>query len=163
MAVDSVTSYAAATEELDLQYLQDGWALDDEEAATLHNSRKNTFSYMIKMVRDYDVPGDLSLTEKSVEEFVKWKNNTNTVARIHFLESNKDTYQNYGGYWLLLAESYYDNGDYQKCLQSINSYEALDVRIFRKDYEYSRVLPLAINAAEQVYNSADYVSEAKRY
>ncbi len=163
MAVDSVTSYAAATEELDMQYLQDGWALDDEEAATLHNSRKNTFSYMIKMVRDYDVPGDLALTEKSVEEFVKWKNNTNTVARIHFLESNKDTYRNYGGYWLLLAESYYDNGDYQKCLKSIDAYEALDVRIFRKDYEYSRVLPLAINAAEQVYSSADYVPAAKRY
>ena len=163
MAVDSVTSYAAATEELDLQYLQDGWALDDEEAAALHNSRKNMFSYMIKMVRDYDIPGDLALTEKSVEEFVKWKNNTNTVARIHFLESNRDTYQNYGGYWLLLAESYYDSGDYQKCLESIDAYEALGVRIFRKDYEYSRVLPLAINAAEKTYKSADYVSVAKQY
>ena len=111
MAVDSITSYTSYTQEADLQYIKDGWALDDEEATTLHNSRKSIFSYMIEMVRDYDLPGDLTLTEKTVDEFVKWKNDTNVVARIQVLESNKATYQNYGGYWLLLAESYYNTKD----------------------------------------------------
>lgn len=163
MAVDSITSYTSYTQETDLQYIKDGWALDDEEATTLHNSRKSTFSYMIEMVRDYNLPGDLTLTEKTVDEFVKWKNDSNVVARIQFLESNKATYQNYGGYWLLLAESYYNTKDYQSCLSAVESYEALDTRIFRRDYEYARILPLVIDAANCVYTGKQYEMLAVKY
>lgn len=41
MAVDSVTSYEAASTETELQYLQSGWELDDSEAAELHTSITN--------------------------------------------------------------------------------------------------------------------------
>ena len=165
MAVDSATSYESSTREAELQYFQDSWALDDEEAEALHESRKNTFSYMISLVRDYDLPGDLTLTESSVEEFVKWKNNENAVARIQFLESesSRKTYQCYGGYWLLLAESYYENGDFEKCLESLDTYESLGVRIFRLDYELSRVLPLAIAAADELSADVDYEERAVHY
>lgn len=44
MAVDSITSYTAYTAEADLQYLMAGWALDDEEASALHESRRNIFN-----------------------------------------------------------------------------------------------------------------------
>ena len=163
MAVDSYTSYTAYTEEAALQFLKDGWALDDEEAAVLHNSRKGTFSYMVKMVGDYDLPGDLTLTENSVDEFVKWKNNDNVVGRIQFLESNRATYQSYGGYWLALAESYYNNGDFANCLAAFDAYEALNVRIFRKDYELAHILPLAVSAAEESLSAATYPAAAARY
>ena len=141
----------------------DGWALDDEEASALHESRKNTFAYMINMVGEYELPGDLTLTESSVEEFVKWKNNENVVGRIQFLESNQAAYQSYGGYWLLLAQSYYDNGDYEKCLDAVRAYEDMDNRIFRKDYELAKVLPSVISAAEQIYSGKKYESVAAAY
>ena len=160
MAIDSITSYMTYTAAVDLQYLQDGWALDDEEASALHESRKGTFAYMINMVGEYELPGDLTLTESSVEEFVKWKNNENVVGRIQFLESNQATYQSYGGYWLLLAQSYYDNGDYEKCLDAARAYEDIDNRIFRKDYELAKVLPSVISAAEQIYSGKKYESVA---
>lgn len=163
MAVDSVTSYMSYTQEADLQYIKDGWALDDEEAAVLHNSRKGTFNYMISMVRDNNLPGDLTLTENAVENLVRWKNNDNVVGRIQFLESNRSTYQSYGGYWLILAESYYEHGDYEKCLSAIDEYEALGTRIFRRDYEFARVLPLAISALEEVCDNNEYVSRASVY
>ncbi len=163
MAIDSITSYTTYTSETDLQYLQDGWALDDEEASVLHESRKGTFAYMINIVGEYDLPGDLTLTESSVEEFVKWKNNENAVGRIQFLESNQAVYRSYGGYWLLLAQSYYENGDYTKCLDAVHVYENMSDRIFRKDYELSKALPSVISAAEAVYSGAEYASVAARY
>ena len=163
MAIDSITSYTSYTSEMDIQYLKDGWALDDEEASVLHESRKGTFAYMINIVGEYDLPGDLTLTENSVEEFVKWKNNDNVVSRIQFLESNQATYQSYGGYWLLLAQSYYDNGDYSKCLDAIRTYEGMNTRIFRKDYELAKALPSVISAAEKVYSGAEYADVAARY
>ena len=95
----------------------DKWALDDEEAATLHESRKGAFSYMVKMVNDYGLPGELALTEGTVADLVDWKNNENVVARIRFLESNQKIYQSYGGYWLILADAYYNNGEFKNCLE----------------------------------------------
>ncbi len=163
MTVDSATSYMSYTKETDLESIKDGWALDDEEAQVLHQSRKGTFTYMISMVRDNNLPGDLTLTEEAVEEFVKWKNNSNLAGRIRFLESNKKTYQSYGGYWLTLADSYYSNGDQQKCLEAVLSYEALGTRIFRRDYEYAKILPLAISAADKVCKTAEYEIIASKY
>ena len=163
MAVDSYTSYTAYTAEADMQYLKDGWALDDEEAAALHESRKGAFSYMVKMVNDYGLPGELSLTEETVSELVEWKNNDNVVARIRFLESNQKIYQSYGGYWLILADAYYNNGEFRNCLNAIETYEAMGTRLFRWDYEYARVLPLAIASAEQVYSEDEYVEHAAKW
>ena len=163
MAVDSYTSYTAYTAEADMQYLKDGWALDDEESAALHESRKGAFSYMVKMVNEYGLPGELSLTEETVSELVEWKNNENVVARIRFLESNQKIYQSYGGYWLILADAYYNNGEFRNCLNAIETYEAMGTRLFRWDYEYARVLPLAIASAEQVYSEDEYVEHAAKW
>ena len=160
MAVDSYTSYTEYTADVEQQYLENDWALNEEEANDLHESRKGTFSYMVQMVNDYDLPGDNILTEDTIDEFVKWKNNENIVSRIHFFESNKETYQSYGGYWLALADSYYNNGDYDKCLEAVEEYENLNTRIFRRDYELANVLPLAIAAAKEVYDIRNYASYA---
>ena len=56
MAVDASSNYKSANAQADLQYLQDGWELDDTEAEELHKSRKNMFSYMLNMVRDNALP-----------------------------------------------------------------------------------------------------------
>lgn len=163
MTVDSVTSYQTSSAQADLQYLQDGWALDDEEAEFLHNQRKSTFNYMVKTVNENKLPGELALTEESVDTFVAWKNNQNVVARIHFLESNQNTYRAFGEYWLTLAQSYYENQDYEKCLDAIKSYEDLEICIFRKDYDYAEVLPYAIAVSEKVLTGSDYISNLEHY
>lgn len=158
MAVDAAASYESAKSQTELQYLKGGWELDDSEAEALHQSRQEMFAYMVNIVNDYKLEGDLALTEESVQEFTKWKNDSNIVARIQFLESNKKTYQAYGGYWLTLSESYYGNGELQKCIETMTEYEAIKARIFRRDFEYAKVLPLAIAAAEQTYADSDYVT-----
>lgn len=163
MAVDSVTSYQTSSAQADLEYLQDGWALDDEEAAILHNQRKSAFNYMVKTVNENQLPGELALTEDAVDTFVEWKNNENVVSRIRFLEQNENTYRAYGGYWLTLAESYYENKDYEKCLSAIKSYEDLGICIFRKNYDYAATLPLAIASAEEVLGKEEYISAAERF
>lgn len=163
MAVDSFTSYESSSAQADLQYLQDGWALDDEEATTLHEIRKGTFNYMVETVRDYKLPGSLALTEKAVADYVNWKNKTNNLQIIQFFEENVDVYRGFGPYWLTLAECYYKNGDYRKCLEAIATYQSMQTGIFRRDYSYARVLPLGIVAAQQVYDQSQYVEIAEAY
>ena len=163
MAVDAAASYESAKSAAELQFLKDGWQLDDEEAEELHQSRKDMFAHMVNIVNDYKFDGDLALTEETVTEFSRWKNEENVVAKIQFLESNKNTYQAYGGYWLTLAESYYANGEFQKSIEAILTYEGMAARIFRRDFEYARVLPLAIAASEQIHSTEEYAEKGSRW
>ena len=166
MAYDAYSSYASASISNELKFIQDGWELDDEEAAVLHNRRKDAFFYMIRMVGDYNLPGYMSLSESAVDRYVEKKSSitdSNVVRTIQFLEDNKETYQAFGDYWLTLADCYYRNGEYTKCLDAVSTYEALGIKIFRRDYGLARTLPIAIVAASEVYEDNAYISAAERY
>lgn len=163
MAVDSASSYYSSKNSVDLQYLQDGWELDDKESEILHQGHLDSLEYMWEIIHDYDLPGDLAINGDDIDRFVDWKSDSNLVSRIQFLESNREVYQAFGEYWLTLAESYYSNGDMEKCLDAIKSYETYSTRIFRKDYHYAKVLPLAITAASEVYDNEQYITEASRF
>ena len=119
LAVDSANSYKSYLNDVDQKYIESGWQLDDAATDNLHESRKEAFTYMVKMCQKNNLDGRLALNEKSVEDFVTWENNSNPTRRIDFLEKNESTYQAYGKYWLILAESYYEIGEFQKCLDSI--------------------------------------------
>ena len=163
MAVDSASSYSAATSQADMQYLKDGWDLDDAESAELHNSRKAAFNYMLNMVRDNDLPGDLALNEDAVSAFVEWANNGNLVRKTSWLETNESTYENFGPYWLELAMCYYDAAEYEKCLGAIETYESVTTRIFRKDHDYANALPMAIISAQETMDTDSYIEAANTY
>ena len=147
-----------------MQYIQDGWKLDEEEQKVLHGINTETFKYLNETVRENKIQqGELALNEEAITTFVNWKNNSNDAQRIRFLESNQNRYKAYGDYWLVLAESYYSHGDYAKCLEAISAYESLDIRIFRDDKGYAKVLPLAIISAGEVYRNEQYIAAADRY
>ncbi len=163
LAMDSASSYKNYTNEIEMQYLQDSWVLEDEEAANLHNSRKSMFSYMVKIFNTYGLPDDMTLNEASVTELIKWKNHNNIDQRLLFLESNQQTYGAYGDYWLILAENYYLDNQYGKCLAAVEQYQTLKNGIFRRDYRFANVIPYAIVAAKATMGSEAYVEFADEY
>lgn len=148
------------TDQAELEAL---WALDDEAAEALHKCHVEEFDYLLNIVRSYKLPGDVALNEKLVNEFVSWKNNPNAPSRIQYLESHRGEYRYYTGYWFVLAESYYEVGDYENCLLAVQSYEDLNIRIFRKDYDYAQVLPLAIASAEKTLSPDAYIHFADEH
>lgn len=165
MAVDSASSYKSATSQADQQFIKDGWELDDAEAAELHNSTKNALTYMLNMVRDYDLPGDYALNKESIEKFVQWseKPDSQLVSKISWFESHNSTYSEFGPYWLELAKDYYNSEDYEKCLEAVHEYEEVSTRIFRKDIDYAEVLPMAIVSAKEMMSQANYKKTADNY
>lgn len=160
--VYSYSNYTSALSEAKIDYLHSGWELNEEEATALHNSRKQTFSYMTQIVRNNQLPGRLTLTEEAVDNFVKWQS-LPTVRRIQMLKDNEETYVAYGGYWLELAKSYYENGNYAECISALGRYEALQIGIYRHDIGYANVLPLAIVSAEHVCSDDEYVQLVSEY
>ena len=165
MAIDSANSYQSASSQADLQFIKEGWELDDAESNELHNSTKNALNYMYNMVRDYDIAGDYALSKESVEDFVTWsgKPDTQLERKISWFETNQKTYSEFGPYWLELAKDYYNNGDYEKCLDAVSQYETKSTRIFRKDIDYANILPMAIVSAKETMSEKDYVKAAANY
>ena len=141
-------------------YLNDGWTLDDQVKEEFLECRSRTFLYVAEMTKEYNLPRELVLTENAARDFVSWKKNDNVTSRIKFWETNKKTYQFCGEYWLNLAESYYINGDYQKCIDAVEMYENMGVHIFSRDSELARIISLAIVAAKETYDANEYVSYA---
>lgn len=165
MAVDSASSYKAATSDADLQYIQEGWELEDQEAAELHNSTKNALTYMLNMVRDYDFDGDYALSEEAIKDFVQWsdKPDSQLISKIEWFKSHRDTYQDFGPYWLELVKCYYNSEDYEESIESMRQYEAVSTRIYRKDIDKATVLPMAIIAAKEVLSESEYIEFANHY
>lgn len=165
MAVDSVSSYQSASSQADMQFIKDGWQLDDAESDALHASTKNALTYMFEMVRTYDLPGDYALSRSSVEDFITWSNRPDSqlVNKIAWFESHKNMYEKFGPYWLALAKCYYNSGEYAKCLQSISEYERITTRIFRQNLDYAEVLPMVIVSAKETMSKEDYIKTAGKY
>lgn len=163
MAVDAKTSYDKASTQADLQYLQDGWELEDEETKELSNSQLNLLNYLFNMVRENDFPGEYSLNVESVKDYVIWSNEKNLVRKVTWFESNVETYKEFRTYWLELIKTYYQQEDFEKCLEAVERYEIVATRIFRKDYDYAETLPLAIIAAKEVLDINEYNDYADKY
>lgn len=163
MAVDSVASYESASSQADLEYIQNGWELEDAERKALSDSRLGLFNYMVNVVRDNGFPAEYSLTEEAVNDFVKWSNEDNLVRKISWLESNEEKYKEFRTYWLELAESYYNTGEYVKCMEAIDTYEDVATRIFRLDYDYAETLPMAIISAKEELPEEEYIAYAEKY
>lgn len=160
LAVDSVSSYMNAAGEAEIEYLQEGWILDDEVSNELHNSRKSLFNYMIAVAHEYNLPKDMCLTAARVDSFIEIRSITNIALRLQRLKDSEADYQYFGDYWLLLTESYYLNGDYEEALEAYGRYLELDIGIFRMDQGLASTIPYAIVSARKVLSDEDYLAFA---
>ena len=143
-------------------YLQAAWQLEDEEIKTIFASRNAMFEYRVKIVQDYHLPAEMSLSEENVNLFVEKRQGDNVTRKIQFFESNEKVYQYFGPYWLELVECYARNENYEKCLEAFSNYNALKSTAFLKEYDYARALPHVIMAAQNVYEGDQYVAFAER-
>lgn len=163
MAVDSVSSYQSETTQVDLKYLQDNWEFDDKEQSELSESQINLWNYMTNMARDNGLPDSYVLTYDLVEQFADRSGDSNLVSRIKWLQSNEETYQYFPTYWLILAKSYYEYEEYENCLMCVAKYEEVATHIFRKDYDFAEVLPMAIVSAKKTMEQKEYNQYAEYY
>lgn len=157
-AIDSYNSYASTVDSLDREYLISTWELDDEETEEIRSNRESYFEYMVDIVQKYQFDGNITLNENAVTRFAEICENSDLPTKVQFLESEKKTYEHFANYWLELADCYYELERYEDCLLSIERYQNLSVGIFRKDYDYARILPKAIVAARET-NKGDDVLE----
>lgn len=155
--VDSYNNYKSSNEAADQEFLLSGWELDDEETATIQQNRERVFDYMVDIVQEYDLDGQLTLNEEAIETFAEICAIESVQQKIRRLESEEETYTLLGNYWLELADCYFETSQYEKCLDCVEKYNELATGIYRRDYNYAQILPKAIVAAQETYSGNDYI------
>lgn len=157
-AVDSYNNYKKSTESADNAFIMSGWELDDEEVATVQKNRDRAFEYMVDMVQEYNLDGMLTLNEKAIEYFAQICDIESIPEKIKRLEAEEEQYKLLGNYWLELADCYFETDQYRKCLDCVEKYNELSTGIYRKDFNYVKILPMAIASAEETYAGNKYLS-----
>lgn len=135
---DSVTGYQYAINSANLNYVKQGWEIDDTELIDIDALNGDLWDYKNNMRRENNIPADLILNKDLIEDFVK----------------NENIDENGNG-----GNSEY----YKKCLNAVREYEKNSARIFKKDIDFARVIPLAIACAEKVESTGTYIETLKHY
>lgn len=163
----SILNYEAAKDNLELQNMLQTWELEDNERDTFNKQKDSTYNYMIDVSRGNNLPNEYTLSMDNILDFVKLQTDENASRRKAELEKddNRNLYlgAKYGPYYLLLANTYYELEEYQKCIDIFEDYENRGGRIFRHDYDAARVIPKVIYSAKQVYNKKKYITAANKY
>jgi len=161
--VDSYNNYKDASEAADLEFLMNGWELDDEATEAMRKNRRRAFNYMVDIVQEYGLDGKLTLSETAIETFAEICEISSVQEKIRRLESEEGTYQLLGNYWLELADCYFETEQYRKCLDCVETYNKLSTSIYRKDYNYVQILPKAIVAAQKTSWGSTYVTKVEAF
>lgn len=158
LSLNSYAGYQSAVSAAEFQFLQSNWEIEDNEKRYLDNARIDAFNYLMDIVRDNELPGELSLNANVIDTFLEKKNSDNVYRNLQFLETNQETYKAYYGYWLFLADMYYKTGNYEKCLEAFQSYEQMNVRIFQRNHDLAEVLPSIICSAQEVLSGDELIA-----
>ncbi len=134
-------------------YLLKSCELDDQQLGILHQISQEAFSNRVKYSKDRQIPESFLLTGEMLQDFAREINKSNNASKIAFLERNESrkNYRYFGLYYLALVKSYFEAGRFQDCLEAASAYETVSVRLFRKDYDYAKLIPFVIAAAQNVY------------
>ena len=164
MVMGAAADYFTARNEAETEFIEGGWALDDEEMTALHESTKNAFNYMLDITKGYKIADAYILKQEDIQSFVEWRNQSseNNTGKLEWFKTNQKTYENFGPYWLELAKVNYFSKNYQECLDCVQAYQDLNVNIFRKDKDYGRILAVAINSAQETMSDDEYIEYAKK-
>ena len=158
LSLNSYAGYQSAVSAAEFQFLQSNWEIEDNEKRYLDNASIDAFNYLMDIVRDNELPGELSLNANVIDAFLEKKNSDNVYRNLQFLETNQETYKAYYGYWLFLADMYYKTGNYEKCLEAFQSYEQMNVRIFQRNHDLAEVLPSIICSAQEVLSGDELIA-----
>lgn len=164
MAATSMINYSSSIENTNLEFLQQGWELDDSENAQIHALNMQIFNYTIDVTREGRLKKSDTLSQKAISDFVAYKLDQTIPRRLASLKGGSELYKTYPAYWLELANTYYEVEQYSACLDAISEYETLvsGDEIFRQDLAYGQTLTRGIVAASYVFEGSPEYEEVIR-
>jgi hypothetical protein len=156
MAVQSVTSYLNAAEQAEMQFYEKNMELKIEQIRELNRLTTSMFDYRQLTATANGLTDNDTVSPDSIRRFLAVKKYA-PALRLENLRSKESQhiYEKYYPYWLELANTCHELGQYRECISAIESYEAMRSPLFMaySDVEYSLALCKGIDSLAHIYNN----------
>lgn len=139
-ALSSYSSYLTAKDQMELEYLQSNWDLDDDQKRLLDDLENKLYSYVCDIVVSLGLPRSEALSKDDLISFVKSCHKENPNTRYTELKRMESRLVRLPDYWRELAKTSYDLFDYEEALQYLERYESMYVPIFFHDNDYAEAM-----------------------
>ena len=155
-AVSSVSSYMDAKNQANLEYIQSQWELDDQEMDILLDLGTGIYDYKCKIATDLNIPTELTLSTEDLEAFVNFCNEPNADTRYIKLLNLDKRLEILPDYWMELALTTYELGNYEATLYYIEKFEEIYYPIIYHDSDYAHLLMVKSDCINQLPSETKY-------
>ncbi len=165
MIARSISSYKSAMASAEMEELKMKWELEDKRYKVFEKQSLEAWAYRVDVTNESDI--SKSLNEKVIQNFFKITKDDKKGRLLEELENSETaalyTGAHYQPYYLALAEAYYSNGNWEKCVQAYKEYEKNPVRLFTIDHSAAKVLLKVIDAGTKYLPDEEKIAFIKDY
>ena len=140
--VSSVTNYLGEREKVNLEYVQAGWELDDNELETMYSLGTQLYQYKCSITKKLNVPIERVLSNTDLEDFIqcsKIEDAGEKLIKLRAINLNGEL-ELLPEYWAELAKAAFENEDYMDCLDYVDMYETVYCPITKHDRSYAYIM-----------------------
>lgn len=160
-ATSSYAMYNATKQILTSEYLDKTYDLEYDQMRRIDELRINSLSHQNTYAHANGVDNDYILNELLADKFTECIVEENYGKALDYLVSKQSSYRYFPRYWLELADLYFKNGLYGKCIETIDYYNKnFDYKqIYKKNYRYGQILVEGVASCLKIYDTADEMKE----
>ena len=141
-ALNMATSYVQNKKNIELEFLQSQWELDDEARNAFNNLYTGIRAHLTNMANEYGFGNDDFGSSKTISSFIKEMNANEGRPKDRILIGKR--YENelgsYPEYWRTLALAYFEDENYVDALSCIEKYEEWYLQVFYHDFDNTHLL-----------------------
>ena len=109
------------------------WELKKDELRKLTELREDTLETAWKMIKSYDLPDELRVTEEQLTRFVEIGKDGDVARRVRRLEYVQDQFRAYPPFWYYLGHAYKEARRNDDALAAYGRFDELHRPVFRCD------------------------------
>ncbi len=144
----SYYTHKAAEDSLTADYLVEKYELEYSQMRDINNILTTSLSYQNSYANENNIDKKFVLNEQLAKAFASQIVEENKGKALDYLKDRQSQYKYFPRYWLELAALYYQNGLYNKCLETIDYYNNnFDYRqMYRQNIRYGQILVYGVSA-----------------
>ena len=139
-ALSSYSNYLTTKDQMELEYLQSNWNLDNEQKRMLDDLENSLYGYVCDIVVSLGMPRSEALSRDDLTSFIRACKEENPNRRYIDLKRMESRLSRLPDYWRELSKATYELEEYDEALDYIGEYETMYVPIFFHDSEYAEAM-----------------------
>ena len=154
--VSSVTNYLGEREKVNLEYVQAGWELDDNELETMYSLGTQLYQYKCSITKALNVPIERVLSNTDLEDFIqcsKIEDAGEKLIKLRSINLNGEL-ELLPEYWAELAKAAFENEEYLDCLDYVDMYETVYCPITKHDRSHAYIMMIKTYCESIVFGNS---------